>query len=157
MQSITIEGLLKAFTGGKGLDVLDRKKPIGVVLLTPDMATDELKSRPWAEIVQSYLCLPLKSEEDLLFAVKNYTDTPRDVGNGVKSMDVKNNQKTLFYKVQNGYMFVADKAEFLGNLPSDPTTLMGTMPKDYDLAVRMNIGNLPDSLRKEMVDALSTG
>jgi hypothetical protein len=157
LQSIMAEGALKALTGGKGLDVLDRKKPIGIVLLTPDLSADQLKSTPWAEIVQSYLCLPVKSEEELLAAMKNYTSTPQDRGNGVKSMDIKNNQKTLFYKVQNGYMFVADKAEFLGNLPSDPTTLMGKMAKDYDIAVRLNIGNLPETLRKDIVDAFSTG
>ncbi|MEO8002296.1 MAG: hypothetical protein ABI644_10510, partial [Arenimonas sp.] len=148
LNSQSIEGLLKAFSGGKGLDVFDRKKPWGVVVYAAADGGLDFKS---------YLFVPLKNEADLIKGVENYTDAPKDVGNGVKSIAIRNNPKEFFYKVQDGNMFVADTAEYLRNVPADPAALLGTMNKDYDLAARVHVQNLPEKLRTDMIEGLKKG
>ena len=66
-----------------------------------------------------------------------------------------------FAKSQGNYTFFAQSAADLGQLPpallQNPETWLDGLNKDYDIAVRAYIQNIPDAFRQQMLMALQMG
>ena len=50
----------------------------------------------------------------------------------------------------------SSRTKDLANAPADPLKLLGDLPKNYDLAVRLSVKNVPDSLRQMLLGRLQS-
>jgi hypothetical protein len=65
--------------------------------------------------------------------------------------------QSAFIKETNGWAFVAREKEHLADLPADPTALLGNLPKDYTIAAKVHLQNLPAELKKMAADQMRIG
>ncbi|MBP89573.1 MAG: hypothetical protein CMJ64_23165 [Planctomycetaceae bacterium] len=77
-----------------------------------------------------------------------------DIGGGVKKLSL---QRAIYLKETDGWVFATDKAANLNNLPKDPTELLGGLDKEYDVAIRLNVQNIPEEIRKTAVSEIKQG
>jgi hypothetical protein len=141
----TLEGLLGFFTQGQGLNGLDKSRPWGMAVLT-DGAT-----------FPKALFLPVSDVDKLLAALMAFVGQPKDAGDGVLEITLQQNNMPLFIKNQEGWAWISQSADELAALPKNPLELLGGMEKQYDLAVRANVQNVPEIYRQLAVDALTDG
>lgn len=74
---------------------------------------------------------------------------PDDLGDGLFEIAAGGN--AIFVKEANGWLYISQTEEVLDNVPADPATALGDLPKKYDLAVKVNLQALPS----EMVDMMT--
>lgn len=129
------EGMADAMTGG-----LDTQKPIGITV-----AFDGAEP-----IVVGFV--PVKNLNQFLGGLALFGVQAKDAGNGLKSIS----NGLAFVKEQDGYAYVAQKAEQLQNLP-DPAKALGTVSKQFDVAVVGNIQNLPLDLKQQGLSFVRMG
>lgn len=123
-----------AFTGG-----FDKKRPIGAYVTLAG-------SEP-----QPVIFAPVTNLQQILETFKEQLGEPKDQGDGV--FEIGKGQ-SAFYKEQAGWVFIAQQKEHLTGLPADPGALLGTLPKDYNIAVRVLANNIPEDLKKFGVDQI---
>lgn len=138
-----IEGMLKLFTQGQGVNGLDRKRPWGAVV-----NTDGLQFEP-------LIFLPVESLKQLLTSLAAVVGEARDMGNGVYQIAPAG--QTAFVREQGGWAYIAQKAESLAKLPTDPNKILGGLDKLYDVAVRLYVNNIPDAYRTFAIDQIKSG
>jgi hypothetical protein len=129
------EGMADAMTGG-----LDTQKPIGATV-----AFDGAEP-----IVVGFL--PVKNLNQFLGGLALFGVQAKDAGNGLKSIS----NGLAFVKEQDGYAYVAQKAEYLQNLP-DPAKAIGTLGKQFDLGIVGNMQNLPLDLKQQALSLIRMG
>ena len=129
----------KAYSNG-----VDRKRPIGVIV-TP---------KEGGEFV-SLSFVPISDMKAILAMLKEPVGEPKDAGDGV--LELAAGPQTIFIKETGGWAFVAQQKEHLADLPADPTTLLGSLPKDYTLAAKVSVQNLPAELKKMAADQIRMG
>ncbi|WP_254511792.1 hypothetical protein [Anatilimnocola floriformis] len=123
-----------AFTGG-----FDKKKPIGAYVT---MSGGE--PRP-------VIFVPVTNLQQILETFKEQLGEPKDAGDGVFEIG---KAASAFYKEQAGWVFIAQQKEYLVGLPADPAALLGKLPKDYNVAVKVLGNNVPVELKQAGVDAI---
>jgi hypothetical protein len=139
-----LEQALKMFTQQKGLAGLDRTKPIGVIVQSS------------GDIPGGAICLPVTDLNALLDVVKGFGVTSEDAGNGL--MQVKTPQgQAVFLKNANGWALMSLSPDMLEAVPADPSTLLGELSKDYDVAFRAHVQNMPEAYKQMAVQAMSEG
>ena len=138
-----LEGMLALFTQGQGLAGLEQDKPWGATAALPEGGFG-------APNVIAFL--PVSDVQKLLGALAAITGEPVDKGDGV--LEIKKEGNAVYVKEQDGWVYVAQTPDALGNLPADPLKLLGGMQEEYDLALRINIQNVPQALRDMAVDAM---
>lgn len=121
-----------AFTGG-----FDKKKPIGAYVI------------PQGGDFQVIGFIPVTDLNTILTTYEAQLGKPKDAGDGVLEVGMG---ESVFIKEQTGWAFVARDKEHLVGLPADPSTLLGTLPKDYNLAVRVMANNVPEEIKRWAVD-----
>jgi hypothetical protein len=145
-----LEQMLQAATKGKGLAGIDAKRPWGAVSYLrsggePDQSTANV-----------YVFVPVTDLKQVIETIKGI---PR-VGGVTKNNDV--------YQVNLGGppLLIQQKGDWavvtvtsplgndLANAPSDPLKLFGEMATKHDLAIRLSIKNVPDSLRQQFLNRL---
>ena len=77
-----------------------------------------------------------------------------DAGDGVKKLAL---QRDIFLKPQGKWVFVSDAAANLANLPEDPTSMLGDLSKQYNLAVRFNVQSVPMEMREKVISEMKEG
>ncbi|HUE69972.1 MAG TPA: hypothetical protein VMP01_03715 [Pirellulaceae bacterium] len=133
------EGYIKGFSNG-----VDRKRPIGVIVAPKE----------GGEFV-AISFVPVSDMKAILATLKEPVGEPKDAGDGVLELAV--GPQSAFIKETNGWAFVAQQKEHLADLPADPSALLGTLPKDYTLAAKVSMQNLPADLKKMLVDQMRIG
>lgn len=123
-----------AFTSG-----LDKKKPIGAYV------TAQAGEFPVV------MFAPVTDLSTILGNFKDQLGEPKDAGDGVQEVGMG---QTAFIKEVGGWVFIAQQKEHLTNLPADPAALLGTLPKDYNVAARVLANNIPDELKKWAIDEM---
>jgi hypothetical protein len=129
----------KAYTNG-----VDRKRPIGVIVAPKDGGDF---------IAVSFV--PVSDMKAILATLKEPVGEPKDVGDGVLELAI--GPQSAFIKETNGWAFVAREKEHLAELPADPMALLGTLPKDYTIAAKVHLQNLPAELKKMAADQMRIG
>ena len=128
-----IEAMLNIATAYRGLDGLD-------------------KNRPWAAFIMprgpgltAYACLPVDRLDSLLEVIRPLT---RNITqhNGIHVIRF-NNGATIRAAQRGGWAVVAWDDETIAEAAADPTALIGELPKQYDLALRLNVARLPQVVR----------
>lgn len=138
-----LEAMLGLFTQGQGLAGLEQDKPWGAAAALPEGGFG---------VPNVIAFLPVADVQKLLGALAAITGEPVDKGDGV--LEIKKDANAVYVKEQDGWAYVAQNAETLGNLPADPLKLLGGIEKQYDLALQINIQNVPQALRDFAVDAM---
>lgn len=125
------------------LEGIDRANPVGIILTTDGQ--------------QEFLPLgfvPVKDLSKVLSSMEESVGRPKDLGNGIKEIP---NFPPIFMKEQNGWAFIGQTVESMANLPKDPVAELGQLPKDYDVAIRGIVQNVPKQYIDMAVSALQDG
>jgi hypothetical protein len=123
-----------AFTNG-----FDKKKPIGAYVIAAGGEYHPIAFAPVTNLAQ------------ILETYKEQLGEPKDAGDGVQEVGMG---QTAFIKEQTGWVFIAQQKEHLVNLPADPSTLLGTLPKEYNIAARLLANNIPDEIKRWATDQI---
>lgn len=135
-----VDGTLGIFTQGKGLAGLDKTKPWGVIV-TPD--GDQ----------QGFV--PVKNLKQLLDALAGITNPSEPDDDGVYELEVGG--QPLYVREKDGWAYLGRSAAAVKSPPADPLKLLGELPKQYDLAVQLNVQNVPQPLRDLAISELKKG
>lgn len=135
-----LEALLKLFTKNRGLAGLD-------------------KARPWGAVIQSdgddfvgYGFIPVTDLDELLSVMKPFVGEAKDVGGGVLKVKGKGaKKKTLYIVEQEGWAFFSENRDALPTSTVDPKQLLGDLPNQYDVAVKVDAENLPEKHRRQLI------
>ena len=137
-----LEGFLQQATQGQGLAGVDKSKPWGAVV-----QTDGAMGFPF------YAFIPVTDLQAVLGLLPDVET--EDVGDGVLQLSTPG--QPAFVKEANGWAFVSNKKDVLADVPSDPAQLLGQLSSDYDVAIKVNVQNVPPPIRQMFVGQLRMG
>lgn len=92
----------------------------------------------------------------LLATFEQQIGKPRDAGDGVLEI-ATNRPQSLFVKGHKGWAFVAQKKEWLADVPDDPAKLLGGMDQRYTVGARLRVSQLPAEIQQMPVNQLRRG
>jgi hypothetical protein len=122
-------------TGGAGLAGFDKSKPIGLLvdmsMMFPNFAA----------------YLPVSDQSALLGILAPLGVTSTDAGNGVTQISAFG--QNAFAKTAGGWMVLGMSPETLTSMSVDPSQVFGGLTQQYDVAVVINVQNLPQALRAQ--------
>lgn len=137
-----LEAMLKLFTQNRGLAGLDKSRPWGLALHTTD-----------GKDFPGYLFVPVTDAGELAKVLEPFVGKPEQVSEQIYT--IKHEGKPVYVSTKtDGWLFFSDKPERLTNTPANPLVLLGEMPKQYDLAVKVNVANVPDPLKKQFISKM---
>lgn len=139
-----LEGMITFFTQGAGLAGLDKGRPWGFAASTDGLSFQILGFVPVTDI------------DKLLAALSGFLGNP-DKENGVYKVQAPGLPISLYIKEKDGYAFISQDTAGLSNLPKDPVKLLGGLDKQYDVAVKLGIQNIPDVFRQLAIDQIKLG
>jgi hypothetical protein len=154
-----LEAMLKFATRSHGLVGLDKTKPWGAAVYPtkPHLTTEPhlTDSKP-----PGYIFLPVTDLDKLLAVLEPFIGKPESVGDGVLKLtrpegSHDDNGKVLFVKQQGSWAIISKKQANLALAPDDPGELLGDLPKNYDLAVRIEAADIPSALREQFIDKMA--
>ncbi len=138
-----LEGTLAVLTHGRGLAGLDTKRPWGVVIQTKGSE------------VGGYAFLPIDDADQFAEVLEPYIKEAKDLGNGVRRLRGKGPAQEIYVKhIDSGWLFICDKPEGLAYTPPDPAKVLGGLDRQYDLAARLYVSNLPAEQREDLIAKL---
>jgi hypothetical protein len=106
-------------------------------------------SRPWGAVVfggenlKAYAFIPVTDAESLSWELDEHIDSVTDLGGDIHKVVGTEEGTQLFAKEQGGWLFVSDRESCLQTVTYDPTKLLDEMNKEYDVAVRLVLKNIP--------------
>lgn len=121
---------------------IDKKRPIGMYVSPKAGAKDFVP----------VVFVPVSDLKTILETFKGQLGAPKDAGDGVQ--EVSGGGQPVYIKEKTGWAFVSNAKENLADLPADPAALLGNLPKEYTLAVKVNVSNIPEDLKKMGVDTI---
>lgn len=129
--------------GSKGPLALDTKKPWGAVITSDNSGPNY------------YAFIPVSDIKPMVELIKKQAGQEIKEEKGVYQFHVNN--KNVFAVQKGAWAFVADGKEQLNTVATDPAALLGDLPKNYDLAVRASMKNLPKEYREQLLMAVRAG
>lgn len=123
---------------------IDRERPIGLYFVPK---AGEFHAVAFIPMEANGLATILKLHKDQL-------GEPKDAGDGVQQLG---RGRTVFVKEQGNWAYIAEQKQYLADLPQDPATLLGDLPKDYNLAGKLFVQNIPAELRRTGIDEIKLG
>ncbi|HEY2414531.1 MAG TPA: hypothetical protein VGI40_19955 [Pirellulaceae bacterium] len=138
-QGDTARFFASAMTSG-----IDKERPIGLYFVPKN---GEFHTIAFVPMDKDGLNTILKLHKDQLGEAK-------DAGDGVLQVG---RARTVFVKDQNGWAFVSENKQHLADLPQDPASLLGDLPKHYNVAAKLFVQNIPAELRKTAIDEIKLG
>ncbi|MEM7474543.1 MAG: hypothetical protein AAF483_06065 [Planctomycetota bacterium] len=122
---------------------IDKTKPIG--------ATVTLENG----MPNAVIFMPMTDVEVFFDALAGFGVDPEGLGDGLYEIDM--NGQSVYAKDQDGWMFVGQTEDSLASVPANPAALLGDLPKTYDLAVRVNLQNLPADVKDMAIEQIRAG
>ena len=139
-----VDQFVQMFTQGKGLAGFDKAKPIGAIIQTD------------GQMPSGAICLPVSDVNALLDVAKGFGVTVSDMGDGVSQIKTPQGAGAFMKKSGNWALLSMAPTMFDG-LPEDPATLFDPLVKEYDIAARVLVKNVPEAYRQQAIDAMSQG
>lgn len=138
-------GLKQSDTAGALLAGLDKQRPCGLVvgIDQSQLAGDQLDPN---RLLVAHAFLPASGEGDLEGLVASAKEKLPE-GAGIK----------VHAAVKGDWLFISNSAEALANAPADPVPMLDGLNEQYDLAVRVNVKNIPPPLRQMALAPLQMG
>ena len=112
---------------------LDRTKPLGVLITIED---DEPKG-------VGFLAVP-DLKKALQVVREKFNADVDDLGDGIQKLNLG---QGAYLKQQGEWVYFSDHPRHLENLPPDPAAMLGGLDKQYSVAVRLFVQNIPQNLR----------
>ncbi len=140
-----LEFVLQMMTQGRGLSGLDKTRPWGAVYLADDQGKSAI-----------FGFLPVTELKQLVEtgqAIQILRNVNQD--NGV--YEIQGGDTTLYARQKGNWAIIGQAKETLDKAPADPSKLLGDMPKNYALAVRVSVKNAPKEYREQMLAQLRVG
>lgn len=126
-------------------DGLDKKRPSGAYVM---VSADGSEPQPVVFIPVTDLERLLKTHEGNIGPAEKEGDLRRiDTPNG----------ESVYIKESAGWAFASRDKDALALTPGDPTTLLGGLDKEYTVAVKVMVQNIPVALRAMAVDQMKAG
>lgn len=138
-----LDSVITAGTAGQGLASVDPTRPWGVSV------------QVLGEQFPVLGFVPVKDVDKFIDLLRALEIQVTDEGDG--SYSVVTPARPLAMRYRDGWVYLADKAERLEQLPADPVQGLGSLPKKYDLAVLVHVANLPKSVRQMLKANLGMG
>lgn len=138
-----VEGMLAFFTGGRGLEGLDKSKPVGVIL-----QTDGSNFTPLG-------CLPVADVSPMLELAENFGYEPLDAGNGVYELELPD--QTLYFKNSGQWTYLGQSAAALADTPADPGDDFAELSESYDLGIQLYAQEVPAMYKALAIDQMRKG
>lgn len=140
-----LEGILALVTRAQGLAGLDKSKPIGAAISMSDAG------QPLPLVF-----IPVTDLDKLLDALQGLVPDVEDLGDGYSKIRVPGGQSVVLKKA-DGWAYLSMSKDSLSNVPADPTKLLGGLHEKYDLAVQVNVKNIPEQYVQLAVAQLRRG
>jgi hypothetical protein len=138
-----LQAIAKAVGQGIALVGLDKDRPMGAVV---QMDGDQ---------PSGYVFLPVMDIDQLHAVVKPLVAEITQLDDGLYKVVGKEEPKTMYVKTSPaGWLFMSEKREALAATPDDPRELIGGLSEKYDVAVRLNVANLPEHQRQRLIAKL---
>lgn len=129
-------------TGGQELKSLDKSKPWGGIVVAEGPEIRGLGFLPLGDLEELKAILETNGvegkEEDGCLVVP------------VQGQDV-------YFKGADGWLFFSGQSANLKDLPKDPAGSLGGLHDSYNLAIRLDVKNIPEMLRGMLVEGLQLG
>jgi hypothetical protein len=122
---------------------LDRTQPIGVSVLFD------------GQMPSATIFMPMTSREQFFGALAGMGIEPDDLGDGLFEIDASG--QSIYAKQVGGWMHVAQTEQALANLPADPAQMLGALPKQYNVAISLDVQAVPTELRQIPIDSMRQG
>lgn len=136
---------------GRYADYFDKTLPMGV------MATIKAEAPKSGDIqMQGLIFLPIKELNGLLEELEDYIGKPSSPknGNGIMRLDIN---EGIYLKQQGAWVYLADDPKSLQAVPNDPTPWLDGLDKQYLIAARFFVQNLPKELKDYAIEELKAG
>jgi hypothetical protein len=133
------------FFAGAMASGVDQERPIGMYFVPQN---DEFHAVAFMPLAPNGLSTIFKIHKEKL-------GEPKDLGDGL--WEASSNRGTVFIKEQGGWAFVAENRDGLKSLPPDPSTLLGDLPKSYNVAAKLFVQNIPEKLKRTGLDEIKLG
>ncbi|MCC9606309.1 hypothetical protein LOC68_18520 [Blastopirellula sp. JC732] len=134
---LTVAMMSAPFTQG-----IDKSRPVGVVVRTDGQQFNYIGF------------IPVTNLKALLLILRDQIGEPQDMGDGVFVLE---GPLPIYYKEVEGWVFVAQDKESLADVPAKPADLLANLPKDYDLAAKVNLDNIPELFREMLIAQMRNG
>lgn len=139
-----IDQFVQLFTQGKGLAGFDKTKPIGAIIQTD------------GQMPSGAICLPVSNVNALLDVAKGMGVTVDDMGDGISQ--IKSPQGAgVFMKTVGSWALLSMAPTMFEGLPEDPATLFASLVKEYDVAAKVIVKDLPEANRQQAIELMSQG
>lgn len=131
----SIEQWLSLVTQGQALAAVDPDRPWGAFL----SVTEDSQ-------ISGVSFIPISDFRQLVGAFSNVFGEPVDSGHDVYAFKGSNSS---YYLAQKGrWAYWTQQKDALETLPTDPQVMLGGLDQQYDLAVRVNVQNVPQGMRE---------
>ena len=135
-------GIMLQLMSTSFIQSFDRTRPAGVLITIED---DEPKGVGF---------LPVPNGDELLEILKDKLGSEiDDLGNGIRKVSLG---KGAYLKQQGEWLYFTDHPRHLKRLPEDPVAMLGGLDKEYGIAVRFFVRNIPQNLKDVADFALQT-
>ena len=129
---------------------IDKTRPIGAIVTMADPAA----GGPAPVDVLAFV--PVKDLNTVLSVLSEAVGEAEDAGDGVKMLS--GGDSPVYIKDANGWAYLGMTKQAVMNPPAgDPTALLGGIEKEYDIAVRLNVQNIPAQYRQMAVEEMQKG
>lgn len=122
---------------------IDQKRPIG--------ATVKMENG----MPNAVVFMPMTDTEQFFGALAGMGVEPDDLGDGLYEIDAGG--QIIYAKDANGWMFIGQTEESVADTPANPAALLGKLPETYDLAVKLNLSNLPQEMKDMALEQIKFG
>ena len=133
-----LQMMLQMMTQGKGLNGLDKAQPWGGVYLADDEGNSAY-----------YVFVPVTDLKQLIETAQ--TMKTAEIKPDGDAYEIQAGPQTLYAKQKGKWAVMGQTKESLDKAPADPLTLIGELPKNYDLAVRLSVKNAPKQYREQFL------
>ena len=139
-----LEFVLQMMTQGRGFSGLDKTRPWGAVYLADDQGKSAI-----------FGFLPVTELKQLVETGQALQLAKIELDNDV--YEIQSGAMTLYARQKDNWAIIGQAKETLDKAPADPLRLLGDMPKNYALAVRVSVKNAPKEYREQLLAQLRVG
>jgi len=119
--------------GRAAVSKVDQNKPIGGFV-----SLDQGEPK-------SMVFLPVEDLKGLFAQAKEQIGSPKELGDGKYEFRV--NGQSIYVKEGKGWAYISNDSGYLANTPANPAETLAALTRQYDIAVQLNVQNIPAELR----------
>jgi len=89
--------------------------------------------------------LPVEDLKGLFAQQKELIGSPKELGGG--KYEFRANEQSIYVKEGKGWAYLSNDSGSLANTPDNPAETLAALTRQYDVAVQLNVQNIPAELR----------